>query len=296
MKSPAFYWLLFSLLLFGCEKEPSPPHQTTIIDATGLAVPISPIPLRIISCAPSITRCIYSLKEQDRLVGVTKYCKLPSGESKQVIGSVLTQDIEQIILLKPDLVLATKDINQPAVVDKLRKLGIRVFVLGQANSWRDIKDSFIQIATLLGQVKKAEEIIANCESRLSDLAIRHSQSTIRPPPKVFFQASEQLHTAAKDTYIDEAISYAGGINIAHNALGRWPMLSVEEVIQQDPDLIVITTMGDIEKQAEAAWQKFPSLKAVKHHKIAIIDADICCQPTPQNFIRLVEIISEKLTQ
>lgn len=294
MKAFTSYLLLFifSLLWGGCgEDETSPPiNQPTIIDATGKRVPLLPPPSKIVSFAPSITQNIYSLGEQDRLIGVTKYCQILPGETKQIIGNVINQNIEQIILLKPDLVLATKEVNKPETTNKLREYGFRAFVFSEVKSWADIQQEFLQLGTLLGKSNEAKQILAQQQQHLD--TIRHSIPPHRP--KVFVQQSEQLHTVTKDTFIDEAISQAGGSNIAHNALGRWPMLSIEEVINQDPDLIIIPTMGEITEQAKAMWQKFPALKAVKNNKIVVIDADICCQPTPENFVRLVEIIAEML--
>jgi iron complex transport system substrate-binding protein len=292
MKNITCYLLLVTCyLLIGCGKEPSLPAGTqTLTDATGVKVPISPLPGRIISCAPSITQNIYLLRSNDFLVGVTKYCKLPEWDKKQVIGDLSSQNVEKILQLRPDLVLFIKEGNQPEFAGELRKLGIRVFVFPEANSWKDIKEAFLQMALLLGKTKDAEKLIKNYESELIKLKAKNQKSQ----PKIFVQLSEQYHTAGKDTFIDEAISQANCINIAHNALGRWPMLSIEQVIKEDPDLILITSMGEIEVQAKEAWNKFPALKAVKNNSIQITDADTCCSPTPDNFVKLVALIKYSL--
>ncbi|MBI5359290.1 MAG: ABC transporter substrate-binding protein [Planctomycetes bacterium] len=293
MKS-IFFLLMIAGSLCGCGSD-SPPAVTagrSLTDSTGTAFSLEPLPSRIISFAPYITQNIYLLGAGDKLVGVTKFCKLPAGEKKQVIGDLLTQDIERIIQLKPELVLATKEGNKPEVVNQLKGLGIRVFVLSEANSWKDIRSGFMQMAELLGKTADAQKILEQLEVRLS--AVREKNALAGSPSKVFFQLSEQFHTAAKDTFADEVITQAGAVNIAHNAVGRWPMLSAEEVIAQDPDLIIIPLMGNITEQAKAGWEKFPLLKAVKSNKIVIADADLCCLPTPENFVGLTELISEIL--
>jgi iron complex transport system substrate-binding protein len=287
--------IIACLLIIGCGKAPSPTqHSTTLTDATGEAVPLKPFPSRIVSFAPAITQNIYLLKEQVKLVGVTKYCKLPSGEDKPRIGDLLTQDVEQIILLKPDLVMASQEGNQPEFAYKLRKLGIRVFVLPEAKTWADIQNAFQQTGKLLGKQEETTVILSGLNRRLE--AIRQKNAVNNNPIKVFIQLSEELHTAAEDTFLDDAINQAGAINIAHNTLGRWPILSIEKVINENPDLIIISSMGEFTGQATAMWSKFPALTAVKNNKIKVIDADICCQPTPDNFVRLVEIISGMLKQ
>lgn len=286
-----FLLSMFMSLLCGCGNDSSPavPAGRSLTDSTGTAVLLEPLPLRIISFAPYITQNIYLLGAGDKLVGVTKFCKLPEGETKQVIGDLLTQDIERIIQLKPDLVLATKEGNKPEAVNQLKGLGIRVFVLSEANSWNDIRSGFMQMAELLDKTAPAQKILEQLEVRLS--VVREKNAPAGSLPKVFFQLSEQYHTAAKNTFADEVITQAGAINIAHNAIGRWPMLSVEEVIMQDPDLIIIPSMGNITEQAKAGWEKFPLLKVVKGNRIIIADAELCCLPTPENFVGLTELIS-----
>jgi iron complex transport system substrate-binding protein len=272
----------------GCPKPKQAATGPVIVDATGESVPLEPLPGRVVSFAPVITAEVCSLKMQDRLVGVTRFCKLPPGETKTVIGDLLNQDAEQVIRLSPDLILATKEGNVQDQVVKLRKLGLRVFVVGEANSWGDIKTGFSQIAKLLGRTPEADAMIAALQQRLDTVAIR--VCTLR---QVFVQLSDQYHTVGEGTFVDDAIRQAGGVNIARKAIGRWPMLSVEEIIRQDPDLIV-TLAGDLMPSPTETWRKYPQLKAVKNGRVIVVDGDMCCQPTPENFVRLVETISENL--
>lgn len=289
------FLVIVCLMVFGCESEPPVPppsssvNQAVLVDATGLEVPLLPKPANIVSFAPSITQNIYSLNAGDKLIGVTKYCKIPKGQTKKRIGNLLTQDVEQIVLLKPDLVLASKEGNQSEFAIKLRKMGLRVFIISESKSLDDIHKNLRLLARILGKSKQADTVIENLKPRLAK--IPHH---IREAKKVFFQLSESLHTINKDTFVGEAISLAGGINIADGAVGRWPMLSIEKIIQEDPDLIIIATMGEITQQAKAYWKKFPDLKAVKNNKVIVVDADICCQPTPENFVKLAEIIKKNL--
>ncbi|MBI4834914.1 MAG: ABC transporter substrate-binding protein [Planctomycetes bacterium] len=275
------------------EKPALPASGPTITDATGTAVPLNPPPTRIISLAPSITQNIYTLGAGDKLIGVTTYCKLPQGENKARIGNVWEQDIEKVLQLKPDLILATKEINQSEPVNKLRSYGLRVFAFPEVKTWEDIKNEFALTGKFLGKEEIVQQLLKEYELKLKSIEIQ-KLSTSSEQPTVFIQQSEQFHTVGKDTFIDAAINYAGTLNVAWNTIGRWPMLSIEEIIKQDPDLILISTMGEATAQALENWKRYPSLKAVKNNKIIVIDADICCQATPDSFIKLVEIISENI--
>jgi len=105
-----------------------------------------------------------------------------------------------------------------------------------------------------------------------------------------------LMTAGRNTFINEIINYANGRNIAADSILPWPTLSVEEIIQRNPDVIIISDMGQITEQAKQMWQeeRFTGVSAVKNKRIYVIDADSLCQPTPINFIKAVRQMREYL--
>jgi ABC-type Fe3+-hydroxamate transport system substrate-binding protein len=118
---------------------------------------------RIISLAPSLTRDIYLLEMQDKLVGVTRYCpEFASG--KENIGSVLSPNLERIAALKPDLVLATKDGNDRRTVDKLRSMGITVYVVESPSTFDDICSGFVGLGKYLDVEMKAVEIVSSAQN------------------------------------------------------------------------------------------------------------------------------------
>ncbi len=292
--------VVFSLVLNGlsCSEKPLEqlPSNNSLIDATGNAISITNLPGRIISLAPSLTENVYLLGCGEQLVGVTVYCEYPEpAKSKAKIGTVLEPNIEKIIILKPDLVLATKEGNKPEVVKELRNLGIRVFVFGEKKSFSDILLSFNQLAGLLDREEIARKILNDTNHRLKAVQERIGQL---PRKKVFIQLSvNPLMTVAQDTFIDEIISLAGGSNIAHDCQMRYPIYSLEAIVVQDPEVIVITEMGIATIEAKEAWTKFPNISAVKARKIFVLDtkqSHYFCEPTPLGFAQSVEEIARLL--
>lgn len=261
-----------------------------ITDATGIHFPLPVSAQRIVSLAPAITENLKILDAQGRIVGRTDFCKMDG--NVPTVGNLLEPSIEKAVELKPDLVLASKDGNRPQVVDKLRSLGITVFVFGETNSWKDMESNFRLYGKLLDKINEAEEILKQVNNEL--LSIHNGSAA-----KVFIQLNvTPLMTAGRKTFINEMINYAGGRNVAVDSILPWPVLSIEDIIIRDPDVIIISDMGQITSQARQMWaeNRFAGISAVKSGKIWVMDADWLCQPTPLNFIISVRKIKEHLSE
>lgn len=294
-----FYFLLLTFYLFiiGCPQQSrhnvpkeSETSVNTIIDATGISFTLPVQSHRIISLAPSITENIKIVKTESKLVGRTDFCKVPPAMPS--VGTILEPSIEKIIDLKPDLVLASKDGNRPQVVEKIRELNIPVFVFGESNSWKDIENNFRLCGKLLDKANESDGILKPIQAEL--LPITSSTSFL---PKLFVQLNvTPLMTAGRNTFINEIIYYAGGQNIASDSILPWPILNVEEIIRKNPDVIIISDMGQITEQAKKMWEeeRFANINAVKNRRIYVMESDLLCQPTPVNFINAVRKMREYL--
>ncbi len=286
------------LSLIGCPQgnEKNAPVQkadlsvNVITDATGISFTLPITSQRIISLAPAITENIKILNAHNRIVGRTDFCKL---EGKVVsIGNLLEPSIEKMVELKPDLVLASKDGNRPQIVEKLRSLGITVFVFGETNSWKDIESNFRLCGKLLDKADEAEGILKPIKAELLPVS-----SVASALPKVFVQLNvTPLMTAGRNTFINDIMNYAGGRNVAADSILPWPTLSIEEIILRNPHIIIISDMGQITAQAKQMWQqeRFAGVSAVKNKKVYVMNADLICQPTPVNFIKAVRQMREYL--
>jgi ABC-type Fe3+-hydroxamate transport system substrate-binding protein len=104
-------------------------------------------------------------------------------------------------------------------------------------------------------------------------------------------------TAAQNTFIDEIITLAGGINITCPTKIRYPIYSLEEIVNQNPEVIIITEMGEIGLQAKKDWAKFTELTAVKEDNVIVLNAQEThnlCAPTPLGFAQAVEKMAQYL--
>jgi iron complex transport system substrate-binding protein len=254
--------------------------------------PANALSERVVSLAPSITESIYLLGKEDKIVGVTVYCEHPPGaKNKEKIGTILKPSIEKIVSLRPDLVLATET-NTPRTIKKIRSLGIKIIVFPLEENFSDICANFIKLGKKLGKKKKAIEIVT--ESKHKVKLIKKMVKDLEKP-KVFWEVgAAPLITVAKDSFPDEIIRLAGGINIAHNLPIGYIRYSREEVIKQNPDVIILVTEGDITDKEIKHWKNYKKLKAAKLNRIYVIDAHIVCSPVPSTFVLGLERTAELL--
>jgi iron complex transport system substrate-binding protein len=267
-----FFIYLFSGLVINCY----------LLQSIGTAS--EKYPERIVSLGPVITDMIYLLDAQKRLIAVTSYCIIPATEEpKEIIGTVMQMNVEKIIALKPDLVVANA-LTRKKQIKVLEKQGINVIKLSTPKDFKGICQRLLDLGKLIGGhgkalkiVKKAKYDVDRIKSDIKDLEKR----------KVFIQIGlKPLKTAGKDTFINEYIEFAGGVNIAFNANDG--IFSREKVLQENPDIIFIATMGSSKKAGKTekqAWMRFEFLKACKNNEIHILDPDIVCSPTPIIFAR-----------
>lgn len=261
------------------------------VDSAGFELKMQKPPQRIVSLVPSITENLYELGAGEKIVGVTIYCNRPEdARTKEKIGNLLEINVEKIISLKPDIVFATKDDNRPEAVTKLRKLGMTVFVFGRVEDFKAACTHFQILGEIVGSRGKSAEILESINVRMGKIKKKISNLS---PVKVFCQLGvNPVVTAAKGTFIDEFIHVARGINIAHNLPGRYMRYSKEQVVKENPEVIIIATMGDDTEKEKEIWCKFKQLSAVKNNRIYLINADLICRPAPTVLIQGFEEIAK----
>ena len=241
---------------------------------------------RIVSLSPVITEELYSLGLGDRIVGVTTYCQ---ANGKEKVGIVTNANLEKIVSLRPDLVLAIS-LTKLRDIKKMKELGLRVVSFPQAESFQGLCEQFLELGRISGKEKEAQKIINNAKLQAGQI-----QNRIKGLPKtrVFVQiGAEPLYAAGKDSFINDFIKYGGGINVAGDfRSGIW---SREKVIQQNPEVIIIATMGISGKKEGLVWDKFKALSAVKNKRVYAVDSYGICSPTPENFSQGLKKIAAML--
>jgi iron complex transport system substrate-binding protein len=271
----------------------APVSAGLLVDQTGEKIDLPDEPRRVLALAPSLTEMIFSLQAEDRLVGATRYSNFPEAAKKLPrVGSYVQLDLEKIVAIKPDLCIAIKDGNPRRTVDAIKALGIPVFAI-DPRSIDQIMDAFLLLGEILGASKRAEELVADMEHRLSLVKEKVAASKIRPG--VFFQIAEvPIISAGKDSYIDKLITLAGGTNLA-GKLTEYPRFSWENIMLLQPEVVLISSMagGKSPELLKASWLRWPEIPAVRNNRLYVVNADLFNRPTAR-LISGLEILAEIL--
>lgn len=254
----------------------------TIDDQMNRKVAIQKKPMRIISLAPSNTEILFALGLGDKVVGVTNYCDYPEeAKSKEKIGGYADPNMEKIISLKPDLVLAT-DIHQKPV-EQLEKLNIPVIVL-TPKSIQEMLDSIEIIGQATGKAREAEKLVSDLKDRIKVIEDKVAGINKEERPKVYYEVwPDPLTTTGPGTFVNDIIEKAGGQNIAADASNAFPQYSQESVISKNPDIIIFSHHGTSKQTAEAILKRpgWGNINAIKNKKVFYVDENIVQRATPR---------------
>jgi cobalamin transport system substrate-binding protein len=269
---------------------PAAGHE--VVDEAGRTVRIPQPVQRIVSLAPSLTETIYALGLQDRLVGDTDYCDYPEDAQKKTkVGGAINPNLEEIAALRPDLVLMTKSLNRLDTVHALESLGIPAYAT-DPHTVGDIVSSTKRLSDVLGAPEAGVALGLDLERRLEALKQRLAPF---PRRRVFFIVwPEPLISIGKDTFIADALRWAGAVSIVDSAQG-WPEVNLEEVVKLQPDYLVVAT-GHGENLAHdiETFSNLPGwrlLEAVRNRRVAVI-SDAVNRPAP----RIISAIEELARQ
>ena len=263
----------------------------TVTDDLGRNVTISSEPQSIISLAPSNTEILFALGLGDRLIAVSEYCNYPpEAQNKAKIGGFSTVNIEKVVDLTPDLVLATGGV-QETLVEELERLGLTVIAL-DAKSIEDVLENLRVVGKAAGQLEAAIELRANLEQRIKAVTDKTKDLLDSQRPRVFYEVQyDPLMTAGPGTFIDDLIHLAGGVNIASDAAAKYPVYNLETLIERNPEVIIISFWhGSIAASVEAvkSRKRWQIIDAVKNNRVYGINADLVSRPGP----RIVDGIEE----
>jgi len=249
----------------------------------GAQVSATPAVHRVISLSPIVTETIYLVGGQDRLVADTTYCNTPkAAQFKEKIGSVTQMNVEKIIRLKPDLVIASA-LSREKQLKILEGQSIPILRAQNPKTFEQMCEMTLMIGKTLDREQAARIIVDKAQKQAGRIL---EQTRNLAKPRVFLQIGlKPLHSANREMFINEYIRYGGGINIAENESSG--IYSREKVIRENPGVILIATMGSskgagqLERQK---WMGFKSLDAVKNNRVYVLDPEMICSPTPDTFV------------
>jgi iron complex transport system substrate-binding protein len=273
----------------------SPPAQVQsatreVTDDLDRKIRIPMNPSRIISLAPSITETLYALNLQDRLVGDTDFCDYPAAaKDKPKVGGPKNPSFEQIVALRPDLVLVTKSLNNLETVNALQTLGIPSYAQN-ATTVEEIMASTQKLADMLGAGETGKALGQEIRERLDVLRARLGD--VVPTRVLFVVWTEPLMSVGQKTFIADVLRKAGAVSIVDSEQD-WPRVSLEEVARIQPEYLVTSetphtgsgSHGLDDLMNLPGWRL---LEAVKNRKFALVN-DVVTRPSPGIILAIEEL-------
>ena len=250
-------------------------------DSLGRAVRVPAAPMRIVSLAPNITEMLYFLGLGHRLAGVSQFSSYPKeAQEKPTIGPYSAVNIERVITLRPDLVIATADGNERGDVALLQEAGIPVYVINP-RTVNQVLDTLQRLAEICGMPGRAQRLVNPLRERVARVA---QAVEGMPRPLVFLLINVRpFMSVNKNTIHHDLIGLAGGRNMTGNQPLTYPRLNMEAVIDMKPDVIIISSMerGGTYEEARKQWFQWPMLPAVQKRHVYLIDSDLIDRSSPR---------------
>ncbi|HEX77820.1 MAG TPA: cobalamin-binding protein [Dehalococcoidia bacterium] len=284
MAWPLLLAILGSSLVACGPAEEAKDFPLEITDQLDRTVRLEKIPERIISLASSNTEILFALGLGDRVVGVTKYCDFPpEARQKEQIGGFSTPDIEKVVSLSPDLIVAAS-IHQKKIIPELERRNLPVIALAP-KTLSDVLEAITLMGRISGRVDEAKRLVEDMQGRIDRVTSLTEGLSSQDRPRVFYISwHDPLRTVGGDKLHNELIRVAGGENIFGDVTG-YPTVDLEIVLERDPQVIVASSGHGSAGRSPFQWAiSEPRLKgteALKLGRVYEVDADIVSRPGPR---------------
>jgi len=281
-----FVFLSLSLLLAGCgATAETSTDPITLVDGLDREVSLPAPAQTVVSLAPSNTEILFAVGAGSQVVGRDMFSDYPAEAAsvQDVGGSMGEYNLEAIVALQPDLVLAG-GINPPELVAALEELGLTVYFLPNPLTLEEMYANLETVGALTGHAAEAADLIESLAARVA--AVDEAVATAEARPTVFYELDAtdpaSPYTAGAGTFVDQLIARAGGMNVAGEIETPWAQVDIETLLTYDPDLIILgdSAWGQSAETVAArpGWQE---LAAVQSGAIHPFDDNTVSRPGPR---------------
>jgi len=250
----------------------------TVLDDDGRAVTLQKPALRVIALAPHVTELLYAAGGADRIIAAVDYSDYPE-QAKRLprVGSNREVDMERIAALRPDLLVVWMHGSSERQIEQIRALGIPMFH-SEPKRLAEIPSNLTRLGKLMGTEPVAEAAAAAMRTQLAALA---SQYARRPTVRMFYQVwHKPLYTLNGSHIVSDAIRLCGGENIYADMKVTAPVVGIEAVLQDDPEVILGGARSK-EEDSVAMWRSFPAMTAVRRANLMQVDGNLLNRSGPR---------------
>ncbi|WP_395405453.1 cobalamin-binding protein [Pseudoduganella sp. UC29_106] len=263
----------------------------TVRDDDGNVVTLQKPAQRVIAMAPHVTELLFAAGGGDKIVGAVNYSDYPE-EAKKIprVGDNRQVDMERVLAMKPDLIVVWMHGSSERQIDQLRKLGIPLYH-SEPKKLDNIADNLEAMGKLLGTEAVASAAATELRTKLAALRTQYAS---RPPVKVFYQVWDKpLYTLNGEHIVSDSLKVCGGVNIFADQKVTAPVVSVEAVLQADPEAVFATAEKDY--GGVNLWRPYGMLKATKNGNLFTVNGNLLNRAGPR-MIAGTAVLCEKLEE
>ncbi|NVK87589.1 MAG: cobalamin-binding protein [Gammaproteobacteria bacterium] len=234
---------------------------------------------KIVALTPHLVEMLYAIGAGDRIVGTVEYADYPEAAKNILrIGSYTGVQIEKIIELDPQLIVASRSTNKEDDLKKLESLGYSIFYT-EPKQISDISKDVIRLGKVTGLNANANTVANELQQRYLSIIKRYQNTR---EVKVFYQLwHDPMRTLGPNSWISSMINDCRGKNIFHDASSDYPVVSLESVVMRDPEVIVIPHHSGTALAKKEIWQNWQEIDAVANQRMVVIHGDILHRFTPR---------------
>lgn len=262
----------------------------TVPDDDGRPVTVAKPALRVIAMAPHVTEMLFAAGAGDKIVGTVTHSDYPEAAKRIAqVGSNRQIDMERVIALKPDLIVAWMHGSSERQIEQIRALGIPLYH-SEPRKLDDIPASLTRLGKLLGTEAAANAAAAELRSTLARLTAAYAG---KPKVRLFYQVWDKpLYTLSAGHIVTDAMRVCGGENIFAGMKVTAPVVNVESVLQLDPEAIFDTAARNTDTGLDL-WKPYPMITAVRRANLFRLDGDLLNRAGPR-MVQGTAILCEKL--
>ncbi len=251
----------------------------SVIDDAGNRITLQQPARRIISMSPHVTELLFSAGGGERIVGAMNFSNFPDAAKRiPLIGSNSQIDMERAVSLKPDLLIVWKSGNTARQLEQLRQLGVPVF-FSEPRRLDDVATSLTRFGQLLGTEAVAQKAAADYRAQIAALGARYSK---RPTVRVFYQIWDKpVYTLSGDHMVSDAIRLCGGENVFAGLKVKAPSVSIEAVMQENPEAIIGDEPHGPDDAGITIWKPFGSMTAVGRGNLFTLNSELLTRSGPR---------------
>jgi len=267
-------------------------QDRVIKDDVGNTFSLKSPPRRIISLAPNITEILFALGLGRQVVGVTRYCDYPpEALHKEKIGGMLDPDIERIQALDPDLIIGFRG-NPLGPLKRLQDLHARLFILDIGMELASVFPLISKIGRVTFKETEAQILIQSLK-RKSDF-VESALQGITARPRVFLNIHGLgLSTCGRDSYFNDLLAKAKAVNIAATVPQNWLEYNREQLLKDNPEVIIVLTKSTSDFQKAIEWlasqSGFSGIQAMRSGRIYFLDENPASRFGPRLFDSLIDL-------